>query len=213
MITFVTNYDDNTRCNYTVYSRLSISPRVELLSEDAVLARLNQELGENSLGIFAMSHGTENELKGQDRNAAISLDNIANFNSKKVFSYACNTSINLGRNASLSGCTWYGYIDLINVPEPDEELAPLYNDIFEYIINNFYLTSCRESVDSFVDNLKVLCESKEEELDTMNANGTYAPTYGAYQSIKQLWSKLQVWLASDNNYIMHEEAPEPILRW
>ncbi|WP_368084817.1 hypothetical protein [Vibrio splendidus] len=213
MIAFVTNYDENTNCNYMLYSHLSISPNVELLDASAVAFRLNQESQTERRNVFAMSHGTEDILKDQDRMAAIDSSNIANFSDMSVFSYACNTSINLGRVASESGCTWYGYNDRINVPEPDEELIPMYSVLFEFIVDNFPNGNSRNSIENFINELKGLCEIKINELDAMNVSGQFAPTSGAYQSVHQLWGKLQVWLANDSQYIMHAEADPPIFRW
>ena len=214
MITFITNYDDNTNCNYAAYCHFSISPSLELLESNAIALRLNQESLSERRNIFAMSHGTKDELKDQDRIGAIDAQNISNFSAVNVFSYACDTSLHLGSLAAAADCTWFGYIDRINVPEPDEELVSMYKNIFEFIIANFPNAICRISIAVFINDLKELCDTKVDELDAMNTNNSsYEPTSGAYQSVHQLWGKLQVWLAGDSSPIMHSEASPPIFRW
>lgn len=214
MITFITNYDDNTNCNYAAYCHFAIFPSLELLESNAIASRLSQESLSERRNIFAMSHGTKDELKDQDRIGAINAQNISNFSTISIFSYACDTSINLGSLAATADCTWFGYIDRINVPEPDQELISMYKTLFEFIITYFPTATTRNSIVEFINNLKELCDIKIDELDTFNTdNSSYEPTSGAYQSVHQLWSKLQVWLANDGSAIMHSEASPPIFRW
>lgn len=213
MITFITNYDESTACNYNIYERFEITPNISLLSNDATRENLTLNITASKQHVFAMSHGTENHLSAQHGDIAISEDNIINFSGVNFFSYACNTSISLGRFASDSGCTWFGYTVPINPPEPDEQLCEIYKDLFHFIIINYQNVSCRIGAINFINELKTLCDERIDILDNMSNNDDYLPGISAYQSIKQSWESISVWLANDQDPIRHSEAPQPILRW
>lgn len=213
MISFITNYDDATICNYNVYVRCGITPTVSLLSNDATSNNLISELTQTSMNVFAMSHGNDDKLCDQQGNHTFTTNNLAMLINRvpfNVFAYACNTSKALGKTAAAHNIRWFGFTSEINPPETDELLQPVYNQIFNYIYNNFQNVSCNNSAAMFLEGLKVLCDNSRGILDSTVLSDGNRPGISAYVSVKQMWEKQKIWL-SQNNHVIHPNAPPPIL--
>lgn len=213
MISFVTNYDEATFCNYEVYVNCGLTPSISLLSDDATAGNLVSELTQTSRNVFAMSHGNDNKLCDQKGNDTFTVNNLAtlpNGGPFNVFAYACNTSKVLGKVAAQNNIKWFGFVEPINPPETDASLQSVYAEIFNYIYTRFPLVSCNNSATTFLDELKSLCDTKRSVLDeTVLSNGAL-PYLSSYISVKQIWEKQKIWL-SGNSSVVHPEAPAPIL--
>ena len=213
MISFVTNYDEATLCNYEVYVNCGLAPTISLLSDDAIAGNLVSELAAVSRNVFAMSHGNDSKLCDQQGNdtfneaTLVSLSNGEPFN---VFAYACNTSKVLGQIAAQNDIKWFGFVEPINPPETDISLQSVYVDIFNFIYDNFPSVSCDNTALVFLEELKLLCDCKRADIDATTLSNGNLPPVSAYISVKQIWEKQKIWL-SGNNSVVHPQAPAPIL--
>ncbi|MBT1443419.1 hypothetical protein KJI95_02630 [Shewanella sp. JM162201] len=213
MISFVTNYDEATSCNYEVYGNCGLNPTISLLGDNAIARNLVSELTVVSRDVFAMSHGDDNKLCDQQGNDTFTEEILASLSASEsfnIFAYACNTSRVLGEVAARNNIKWFGFVEPINPPETDSSLLNVYVDIFSFIFENFPNVSCDNSALNFLDNLKLLCAHKSEHIDGITLSNGGPPTLSAYISVKQMWEKQKIWLPGYGS-VVHPGAPAPIL--
>lgn len=213
MISFVTNYDEATNCNYNVYVNCGLSPTILLLSDDATAGNLVSELTQTSRHVFAMSHGDDNKLCDQQGNDTFTASTLSSFPSGEpfnVFAYACNTSKALGQVAAQNDIKWFGFIEPINPPDTDASLQNVYADIYSFIYRRFPNVSCSVSALSFLDELKLLCDNKRAVIDVTTLSNGELPSLSAYISVKQIWEKQKIWLSGSSS-VVHPKAPPPIM--
>ncbi|WP_076411730.1 hypothetical protein [Shewanella sp. UCD-KL12] len=202
MISFITNYDDNTQDNLTVFNNLGLTGfTVNLHSDDATKNNLHTELSARDINCFAMSHGDIDILKDQHGNNAFDQRVLGINNTFNVFAYACNTSIILGETAAAINVNWLGYISPINAPCTDIEMNEIYTDIFSYVCDSFPNVNCPERASSFIEGLKSICEQKNEELYDMRENNSYEAGISTHMNMRELWQKLKIWLESSGESI------------
>lgn len=210
MISFITDYDDNTTDNLTVFNNLRLTGfTVNLHSDNATNNNLHAELSVRDTNCFAMSHGDIDILKDQYGNNAFDervLDINKTFN---VFAYACNTSLTLGRAASVRNVNWLGYISPINTPSTDMEMNEIYKDIFSYICDSFPNVNCPVSASNFILNLKSICEGKTEDLYDMRENESYEASISTHMNMREFWQQLKIWLESSGESVV----PPADLAW
>lgn len=206
MISFITDYDDNTKDNLTVFNSLGLAGfSVALHSELATNNNLYTELSARDENCFAMSHGDIDVLKDQNGDNAFNKK-VLDLNKKfSVFAYACNTSAQLGRLASNRGITWFGYISPINAPCIDQEMVDIYIDVFSYICTAFPNVNCQNSASSFLQDLKVMCDKKIEQLYDMRESASYEAGISTHMNIREFWQKLKIWLESSEESIEHPQ--------
>ncbi|HCG5296642.1 TPA: hypothetical protein NJZ52_004404 [Vibrio parahaemolyticus] len=212
MISFVTNYDEATRCNYDVYLNCGITAPISLLAHNATTHNLISHLSSEVRNVFAMSHGGDNKLcdqGGNDTFTASSLSSLSNGESFNVFAYACNTSITLGRNAAQNNIRWFGFIQPINSPDTEVSFQSVYADIFGFIYDNFPNVSCVNSAESFLDELKQICDSKNKDIDEIASLDENISVISAYMSVKQMWEKQKIWLSAQCS-VVHPDTQAPI---
>lgn len=212
MISFITNYDEATSCNYGVYRRSGISPEISLLEGDATSQNLISELRKATRNVFAMSHGNDNKLCDQNGMDTFTESNFPTFANSplSVFAYACNTSNSLGKVAAENNIKWFGFFEPINPPEADSSLVPMYSRLFNYIYSNFPQVSCVDSANLFLEGLKSECDNIREDVDATILSDGSQPLVSTYISIKQLWEKQKIWL-TETSYVVHPNAPDPLL--
>lgn len=214
MVVFITNYDEATSCNYNIYQNINLPFSIELLGDDATGGKLIAALIESKRNVFAMSHGDKNILFDQNSKETFTQQNLSALPVEpiNVFSYACNTSVELGEVAASNNVRWLGFVIPINAPEEDQELRNIYKDLFTFIGINFPSVACEASALDFLDNLKELCDSKFDELDQLSSDHGYRAPIPAFSSIKQLWEQQRIWL-SEGQSVMHPSAPPALLYW
>ena len=160
MITFITNFDEATEANYNIYNTLNIEPSRSLIGLDATTTNLSAALLDSKRDIFAMSHGDNHILYDQNKASTFSNQSFADLNLTgiNIFSFACNTSNQLGKVASRNSCNWLGFTEPINPPEQDDELHDIYKSLFEYIVDTYTDVQCDSTARQFLNNLKNICE-------------------------------------------------------
>jgi len=213
MITFITDYDDATEANLSLYNLLDITPSTSLTSVNATKANLASELRANERNVFAMSHGNNSTLFDQNKQPVLAEQDFADFNftDMNIFSYACNTSNELGEIASRYSCNWLGFAEPINPPESDEELHTIYKSLFEHIYEKFGDVKCEVTAEQFLNELKLTCDQMADEVDTLLDVANNLQPIATHMSIKQLWEKQKIWISDLAEPIMHRAAPSPIL--
>lgn len=211
MISFITDYDDNTKDNLTLFNNLRLAGfSVALHSKLATNSNLYTELSTRDENCFAMSHGDIDVLKDQNGDNAFN-EKVLDIDKKfSVFAYACNTSAQLGRLASNRGITWLGYKSPINAPCIDHEMVDIYIDIFSYICTEFPNVNCPKSASSFLQELKVICDKKIDQLYDMRESASYEAGISTHMNMRELWQNLTIWLESSEKSIEH---PQNSTRW
>jgi len=204
MISFITDYDDNTKDNLTVFNNLELTGfSVNLHSENATNNNLYAELSARDTNCFAMSHGDVDALKDQNRDNAFD-ERVLEINKRfNVFAYACNTSLQLGGDASDRTVNWLGYTSPINAPCIDMEMKTIYTEIFSYICNSFPNVNCPDSASSFIQGLKSICDEKTEDLYDMRENESYEAEISTHMNMREFWQKLKIWLELSGEAIEH----------
>lgn len=206
MISFITDYDDNTKDNLTVFNNLGLEGfTVNLHSEDATNNNLHTELSARDVNCFAMSHGAIDALKDQNGNNAFDERVLGINKTFNVFAYACNTSDTLGGTASTLNVNWLGYVSPINAPCTDMEMNGIYTDIFSYVCDSFPNVNCPDSASSFIQNLKSICEQETVKLYDMRENESYEAEISTHMNMRELWQKLRIWLESSGESIEYSD--------
>lgn len=205
MIAFITAYDDATTANHTIIR--PIIPENTLLLENLSATRENLWLHlPNYSTLFAMSHGNSDTLWDNENNAAISLKDLAFFNDKRAFIFACYTANELGRQLKNNNNIYWGYTGSIAPPTDKITTIPLFQSIFKYIIANFDICESREQIATMIHNLKNRCNAIEIELDVLFDAGENV--IESYNCLNHIWSRLRVLHFSFDEAITHPEAPK-----
>lgn len=87
---------------------------VELAEDEAVRARVEQELAKEVDLFIHYDHGDEDSLIGQDKRAVIDLKNSDRLADKEVFTLACLSAKSLGMEVWRKGGTYWGYTEVVS---------------------------------------------------------------------------------------------------
>lgn len=207
MIIFVPAYDQATHTNLAMINALATDNKEMLLGNEATRENLLSKIIDKE-NLFIMSHGSKEAIYYGVNDKAIHICDKENITNKKIFAFACHTAALVGKEIASNNNVWWGYTGAISASDSEEEAIKVIAPIFEYIINNFYSVMNNIEVNSFLSQVKELCEKAEEEFDVLEKN-TNKIYFNSRLSLNHIWSRLRVWL--DGSIYKHLEAPEPSL--
>jgi hypothetical protein len=201
MLVFIPTYDDQTRDNWSVADGILPVEVLLLFADSATRDNLLRAL-EQEETVFVMSHGDENAIMESSNSEAFSSADVPQFPNKQAFVYACDTVHELGESFKNNGSIYWGYNTTILSPvtEPDAKKR-LFQRIFSFIIQQF--TDCRseEAIHQFLKNLKNLCDSARNELNTIEPFDL-----SSHAAIRDIWNRLRVKHFEYSQPFAHPEA-------
>jgi hypothetical protein len=203
MIIFASAYDEATRANHLVASRLQSADDVFLGAEHATRPALRGALAQTDEPLFAMSHGSDDMILAQGGSAsapALSADEVelAMLRGRSVFAHACLTGRELGKAMSRKGSIYWGYAVKVNAPEVHPQLLNIFVDVFSFIKSAFAHAKTGTSQDAFFAALRERCEAARDRLDDIDQpDGGFEVPMGAYQCLIQVERDLLVWAPGD----------------
>ncbi len=199
MIIFVTNYDDNTYCNYKIITCIKSKPNyIMKLSNEATKKNLHEavELYEEK-NLFIMSHGEDESVIDNDRIMALSLADKRLLKNRKIFVYACKTGKSLGEEISKNSNVYFGYINSIQAPYWENGLDEYFVPIFNCIVDNLTTINSLNQAKDFIDDLKKICENTSDNIANNKAL-KIEDEIGIHRSLRDIWRLLICWIDGSN---------------
>lgn len=207
MITFITSYDESTISNYNVTHTSVPVGAINLLGNAASRNNLIANLTAiPAVPVFIASHGSEIGIYSEIDLIALSIDNSNLFNNRNVYVYACYTANKLGRVSSNGNCIYWGYTGAISALVDDPFCIHYFREIFEFVINQFHNCTSRNSIVTFINDLKNMCDLAESHFDTLFEQEPNFDVMTAYTCTKDIWNRLRVFLQNENDQIVHVDA-------
>lgn len=212
MIIFATCYDSPTCANYSIAVELKCDDCTKLFIKKATQDNLLTELSScRTKPLFAMGHGKPNKLNDQNRQPAMSDNDVAWFTHRLSFIFACHTATKLGQSIAKAGGIWWGYTGAIDAPPSDSIYLRVFLPIFQYIIANFPRSSSNErSCQIFLEELKTICDNANEELDKLQEEGVNVDTE-AYLCVLNLWDRLRIWFPGKSIPVRSPDSKSPLI--
>jgi len=204
MIVFVPGYDEATRANVAVATRMRIDACEVLLSSEATKSELLIRLARAPVPFFAMSHGEPNRLFDHNNEAALDSHDVSFIGNRCCYVFACWTAGELGRAAAQSGATWWGYTGAVGAPDADERFVGWFADVFEMIRGRFELALTIESRRQLLEDIATRCREYMAMLDDDEGASP-----DAYLSLMHIWGRLRVWVPGATDAERHPNAPLP----
>ena len=207
MIIFATYHDESTAESIKIAKSIVEPEDIPLLETEAIKPRLLSVLNahkQRQLMIF--SHGKPNYCLGNDHIPALTTDDIALLDHRKVFAYACWTAVELGKMASeKENCLYAGYNNIVITG--GSEIPIEMQTIFQFIKQHFHKPQSKEEVSFFLKKLSSLCNQTEQNyLERYPQNLDYI---GISTTLRNIWAKLEIWLTHEK--FTHPDAIEPLL--
>lgn len=219
MILFVPAYDEPTRSNLAVATRLAEQDgELRLLEEEALGRNLRHAIAAIPEGgpppIFVMSHGMRDAVREQGGGVALDTTNWLHLEllaRRSVFAFACHTATVLGRVAAQHGATWWGYTGSIQSPVSDEPFIELFVEIFAFMRESFAAAVTREARSRILDDLRRRCSEAERAVDeAFEADPSIDPSE-ALLCLLHLWDRLRIWVPGHDAPECHSNAKPPAL--
>lgn len=203
MILFAPEYDDQTRACALIaeyIARSGISATL-LRGVQAKRGELLRELGkDDSLACLIFSHGSPNEICGQDGETALVPKDFQLPPPIPVFAYACHSAF-FGREAHQQKHIWWGY-DKSMVPPPLEVLRREdVEAVFRYIAHRFHACSSANDVKHLIEQIRDRCQTY---VARYRKNKKASMTSAVF--FMQLWTRLRVWTPWEESPIAHEQS-------
>ena len=205
MIVFVPAYDDATRANLAVISKMSLVGCQILLSTDATRVELLSRLALADTAVFAMTHGKPHRLADHNQEDALGSSDIPHIGVRSLFVFACWTAGELGAAAARKGATWWGYTGPIAPPAPDGHYLDWFVHVFGLIRERFAVAFTADDRFRLMSEIADLCKRYTSMLDE---EGEHA-SLDAYLSLLHIWQRLRVWVPGADEPEQHPEAPPP----
>jgi hypothetical protein len=214
LIIFVPAYDISNRANLKIAAELIKSCNcVAIFEDEATQCRLLTELKKSNTPLLVMSHGIPEALKAQDGQIALSTNDVNLLNGRTVYAYACHTAKQLGKNAAQQGSIWWGYSDAISCAIDSPELISIFTGIFVFIRDNFHTATSQHDRQRFLEELKNLCETAEEQVDMIDADTEITEIMEVYRTFRHLWDLLRIWVPGADRPEQHPHSTSPSLPW
>lgn len=127
---------------------------IEVAEEDAIKARIARELVKGVELFIFYDHGSEDALIGQDEKAMIDLENSYLLANKEVYTLACSSAKNLGRDIWNRGGKFWGYADVVGFTT---DALPAFQEAFNcgfryrFIDGNTHEDSLNKAKETFND--------------------------------------------------------------
>ena len=203
MILFVPAYDDATKSNLRVAARLNSGDCCCLTEEHASRTLMWLVLGAYpKWDLFAMSHGERRALKAQGGSIphAIEPDDAKALRERKVFSWACYTSAELGPAAARAGVVWLGFPVKIAAPPEDPQLQELLAGVLQHVVDRLPSVRCRSSCKTLLDDLVAAASAVLETANIVDSQ--------SQQCFEQFQLRLEAWWPGDSEPIRPSTAPK-----
>jgi hypothetical protein len=217
VILFVPGYDPQTLSNLVIAQQLAAADMealTPLLGTEATRAMLTSAIRNGRGALFAMSHGQQDKLLGQDGEPAIEeIDGelLAHLHHYTVFAYACHTATRLGRTASAHGATWWGYTGRLQCPVHDPPFGELFVELFQLIFDRFWKVADATDRDSLFSDLRARCEAVARAIDDVGDAYADSDTFSAQLCALHVWDRLRIWLPGAESPEQHPDARPPAL--
>ena len=205
MLIFIPAYDDATKTNLNVVLPIIPHHAFSLIGEAATREQLWLQLAEHT-HLFAMCHGNSDVLWDNINKPAIKTRDFQDFVEKQAFVFACYTSNELGKQLKTNRSIYWGYTGSIVTPTDEIEVIHLFREIFQFIINDFHTCKNVEQVATMIHDLKTLCHTAEETLDTLFYTGSNI--LSSYTCLNHIWNRLRVHHFASEEPLKHIEARE-----
>ena len=218
MIFFVPGYDAPTQANLAIARQLAPSSAAGLplclLGATAKRPALANALASPSIPIFAMSHGRHDRLFGHGGEPAIEESDehlLVLLGQRVLFAYACHTATSLGKVASGHGVTWWGYTGKVQSPVEALPFAPIFVELFQFILDRFWSLANYDARAAFLDELKNCCELAAGKIDEFGDAHPDADTFSAQLCARHTWDRLRIWVKGASGPEHHPQACPPAL--
>jgi hypothetical protein len=203
MILFAPEYDDQTRACAPIAGHIARSGGVTALLRGGQARRgelLRELRKDDPQACLIFSHGSPEEICGQDGETALVPKDFHSLRNVPVFAYACHSAL-FGQKAHQQRSVWWGY-DKSMVPPPlDVVRKDDVEAIFRYIAHRFHGCSSAEEVKQLIDEIRDLCQKHV---------GRYWRDQKASMAsavfFMQLWTRLRVWTPWGDAPIAHEQS-------
>ena len=202
MILFAPEYDDQTRACAPIAEHIARSDGSDALlrGDQAIRGGLLRELrkkGAQACMIF--SHGSPDEICGQDGITALVPDDFRSLGPVAVFAYSCHSAF-FGREAHQQQRVWWGY-DKSMVPPPDVVRTADVESIFRYIAHRFDGCSSPEQVKRVIEEIHDRCQHY-----VARYRKNHRASMASAVFFMQLWTRLRVWTPWSTTPIAHEQS-------
>ncbi|WP_186038715.1 hypothetical protein [Burkholderia gladioli] len=155
---------------------------------------------EESQACLIFSHGSPDEICGQDGETALVPEDLHSQRYIPVFAYACHSAL-FGRKAHQQQRVWWGY-DKSMVPPPLEVVRKVdVEAIFRYIAHRFDGCSSPAEVRQLIDEIRDQCQKYAGKYWRDRRANVASSVF-----FMQLWTRLRVWTPWGETPIAHEEA-------
>ncbi|WP_147433909.1 hypothetical protein [Stenotrophomonas rhizophila] len=208
-IVFATEHDEATAANAAVARGLVSLLDIALIGKDATRHSLLTAMDDNrGLAVLLMAHGSREAVFENSASHAFAVTDCEDLRGRRVFAWACNTSLELGVAAAVAGATWIGYRCAVTAPSDHPSFLPGFCSIFAEIKSRFQYVQCAESAADFIVWLKVECEKLIEVFDEALQG---CDEFSALSCCGQLWQQVDIHLPGVAAPIRHPHAPKPYL--
>ena len=217
MIFFVPGYDAPTHANLTIARELFGSALMgswacmPLLKDQATRQALFVALDRTGWPLFAMSHGSSDQLFAQDGDIALAEGDVAKLGCRPVYAFACYTASRLGQEAAQLGTTWWGYTGIIQSPVAEAPFSALFTEIFGYLAAVFAPAQTTVERLCVLEELAQMCQAAQEEVDRHASEQPDLDVQEAHLCLLQLWDRLRVWTPGAQQPEKHPAAQHPLL--
>lgn len=207
-IFFVSSSDAATQANHNIALQMLEENDLTLFAANATRARLHFECQSNppQKHIFAMGHGSPAAVLDSNGEAALSEADAMNLTNYKIFCWACFTAKTLGGTFAAHGSTWWGYDCAITAPDDRPLFSVVFRDLLMLLKQNFPSGIDQISVGNVFDAIKAACFGAEARLEELGASDD-SDAMSLYSCCNQMWQHLCVWLAGQEEPIVHPDAP------
>ena len=215
MIFFVPGYDAQTHANLTIARGLVHSVLMDdwrcmpLLKNEATRQALFAALDRTGWPLFAMSHGSSDQLFAQDWDIALAEGDVAVLGCRPVYAFACYTANRLGQEAAQLGTTWWGYTGSIQSPVAEAPFLALFIEIFGYLQAAFAPAQTTEERLAVLEKLAQMCLAAQNKVDSMVGSLPDLDVQEAFLCLMHLWERLRVWTPGAQQPEKHPAAPPP----
>ena len=182
-----------------------------LLKNEATRQALFRALHRTGWPLFAMSHGSRDQLFAQDGDIALAEGDVAVLGCRPVYAFACYTANRLGQEAAQLGTTWWGYTGSIQSPVAEAPFLALFIEIFGYLQAAFAPAQTTEERLAVLEKLAQMCQFAQEEVDRHASAQPDLDVQEAHLCLLQLWDRLRVWTPGGREPEKHPAAKHPLL--
>lgn len=212
-ILFVTAYDAATTANFELALLLKDPQDHALLGISAIKENLFDAISvvNPSGGIFMMSHGRPEFIKGNDDLPALSEHQGPLVSGRKVFAWACWTGVRMGHYISKAGCDWWGYDCAITAPDERPKFATIQAKFFKLAKQSYVTVKNSNEILPIINSLKIECEKAIELLYMAGAENDIE-AFSIFSTCNQFWERLVVWHPTSDEHFRHPSAPRVLLQ-